>query len=80
MEEKTGLGMLNNLVGTKAGHLKRGKPAATYINQVRRSICSTTEELKNNMDESGGWRKLINDVRVSSKQVKQSKSNQRPTL
>ena len=49
---------------------KRGRPAMTYVVQLKRDTGLSTEELKNIRDERELWRILVNDVRVCSKQVK----------
>ena len=51
----------------KQGTKKRGRPALTYVDQLRKDTELTTEELKNIMDDREEWRKLVNDIRASSK-------------
>ena len=51
----------------KQGTKKRGRPAHTYVDQLRKDTELTTEELKNIMDDREEWRKLVNDIRASSK-------------
>ena len=50
----------------KQGTKKRGRPALTYVDQLRKNTELTTEELKNIMDDCEEWRKLVNDIRASS--------------
>lgn len=51
----------------RQGKRKRGRPAITYVDQLRRDTGLPTEELKTIMDDREEWRKLVKDVRASSK-------------
>ena len=51
----------------KHGRRKRGRPATTYIDQLRKDTGLSIEELKNIMGDREEWRNLVNGVRVRSK-------------
>ena len=46
---------------------KRGRPAITYVDQLRNDIGLSTEELKNAMEDREIWKSLVDEVRASSK-------------
>ena len=50
----------------KQGKRKKGRPAMTYIDQLREDTGLTTEELAVIMEDREQWRKLVNDVRGNS--------------
>ena len=51
----------------KLGKRKRGRPATTYVDQLRNDTGLRTEDLKKIMADREEWRKLVNGVRVRSK-------------
>ena len=51
----------------KHGARKRGRPARTYVNQLRNDTGLSIAELKNIMGNRKEWMKLVNGVRVRSK-------------
>ena len=48
----------------KHGARKRGRPAATYIDQLRNDTGLSIAELKSTMENRKEWMKLVNGVRV----------------
>ena len=49
------------------GNLSRGRPAKTYIDQLRDdNDLLTTDEIKTTMNDREGWRKYVMDYRASS--------------
>ena len=54
----------------KQGTRKRGRPAITYVDQLRNNIGLSTEELKKAMEDCEIWKILVDGVRASSKLVK----------
>ena len=51
----------------KEGTRKRGRPAITYVDQLKNDTGLLIEELKNTMKDRGIWKILVDDVRASSK-------------
>ena len=51
----------------KHGARKRGRPATTYVDQLRNDTGLSIAELKNIMGNRKEWMKLVNGVRVRSK-------------
>ena len=51
----------------KHGARKRGRPATTYVNQLRNDTGLSIAELKSIMGNRKEWMKLLNRVRVRSK-------------
>ena len=65
MEEKSGKASQVLLWQPGQGIRKRGRPAITFVVQLKKDTELTTEELKTTMDDREDWRKLVNDVRAS---------------
>ena len=59
----------------KQGTRRRGRPAVTYADQLRNDTGLLTEELKKVMEDCEIKKILVDDVRVSSEQVKSSQSS-----
>ena len=53
----------------KHGARKRGRPATTYVNQLRNDTGLSIAELKNIMGNRKEWMKLVNGVRANYKQA-----------
>ena len=51
----------------KHGARKRGRPATTYVDQLRNDTGLSIAELKSIMGNQKEWMKLVNGVRVRSK-------------
>ena len=51
----------------KRGTRKRGRPAVTYVDQLRNDTGLSTEELKNMMEDCEIWKILVDGVLVSLK-------------
>ena len=51
----------------KHGARKRGRPATTYVDQLRNDTGLSIAELKSIMENRKEWMKLVNGVRVRSK-------------
>ena len=51
----------------KHGSRKRGRPASTYVDQLRNDTGLSITELKTIMENRKEWAKLVNGVRVNSK-------------
>ena len=49
------------------GATKRGRPATTYIDQLRNDTGLSIAELKSIMGNQKEWMELVNEVRVRSK-------------
>ena len=54
----------------KHGARKRGRPATTYVDQLRNDTGLSIAELKSIMENRNEWMKLVNGVRIRSKQVR----------
>ena len=50
----------------RQGARKRGRPAITYVDQLRTDTGLLIEELRTIMDDPEEWRKLVKNVRASS--------------
>ena len=53
----------------KHGARKRGRPATTYVNQLRNDTGLSIAELKNIMGNRKEWMKLVNGVRANYSNV-----------
>ena len=51
----------------KHGATKRGRPATTYIDQLRNDTRLSIAELKSIMGNRKEWMEIVNEVRVRSK-------------